>query len=227
MMSTVYIYSTPGLATKIEYESSRVVRRTVRKNVSRPETIKGSHNTLYASHRFNSNKPFALTASRMEPSDRNSSRPFDERDDEMSVRKGLLFFSQDKAAEAVQVLSRESSLSRSSLLSLNVPFVEDIDDADDDDNVTYRVKDNIRIQDGCYLLYDAASGGTLVLHYSHERVPENAVGFWTPAPNAKLQEFKFRRAGGYTELVRGIIGGEKNKRQYLSGWCQFVQMAKR
>ena len=28
------------------------------------------------------------------------------------------------------------------------------------------------------------------------------------------------------ELIRGIVGGEKNKRKYYSGWCQFIQLAK-
>jgi hypothetical protein len=28
------------------------------------------------------------------------------------------------------------------------------------------------------------------------------------------------------ELIGGIVGGEKNKRKYYSGWCQFIQLAK-
>jgi hypothetical protein len=84
------------------------------------------------------------------------------------------------------------------------------------------------LQDGCYLIYDNASGGTLVLHYSHSQIPEeNAVGFWAPGPGKAIRDFKYAQgAGGYVELIRGIVGGEKNKKKYYSGWCQFIQMAK-
>jgi hypothetical protein len=82
------------------------------------------------------------------------------------------------------------------------------------------------LQDGCYLIYDNASGGTLVLHYSHSQIPENVVGFWAPGPGKTIQVFKYAQAGGYVELIRGIVGGEKNKKKYYSGWCQFIQMAK-
>lgn len=52
-------------------------------------------------------------------------------------------------------------------------------------------------------------------------------GFWTPGKGKTIQPFKYQQAGGYVELIRGIIGGEKNKKLYLSGWCQFISMAKR
>jgi hypothetical protein len=80
--------------------------------------------------------------------------------------------------------------------------------------------------DGCYLIYDNASGGTLVLHYSHKAVPENAVGFWSPGFNMQIQSWKYDKAGGYSELLRGIVGGTRNNRRYYQGWCQFIQMAK-
>lgn len=80
--------------------------------------------------------------------------------------------------------------------------------------------------DGCYLIYDNASGGTLLLHYSHKAVPENAVGFWAPGSNMQIQSWKYETAGGYSELLRGIVGGTQNKRRYYNGWCQFIQLAK-
>lgn len=81
-------------------------------------------------------------------------------------------------------------------------------------------------EDGCYLIYDSASGGTLVLHYSHEAVPENAIGFWSPGPNQTIQHWKYESHGGYSELLRGIVGGTQHNQRYYQGWCQFVQLAK-
>lgn len=154
-------------------------------------------------------------------------RPFDEKADAVSVQKGLAMFAEPgKTDEAVQVL-RQTSARSSSLVRLNFPFIAlppDNDDKASSSSSSFRVKDNINLDDGCYLIYDAASGGTLVLHYSHEKVPENAVGFFQPSQ--RIQEFKYTNHGGYVELIRGIIGGDKNKKLYLSGWCQFVQIAK-
>lgn len=31
---------------------------------------------------------------------------------------------------------------------------------------------------GCYLVYEGASGGRLMLLYSEGKIPKNAVGFW-------------------------------------------------
>jgi Immune Mapped Protein 2 (IMP2) N-terminal domain/Immune Mapped Protein 2 (IMP2) C-terminal domain len=106
----------------------------------------------------------------------------------------------------------------SSLRGLQVPFFHETRDS-------FRARPEV-MEDGCYLLYDNASGGTLVLHYSHRSVPENAVGFWKPGGDRTIQSWKYDRAGGYSELLRGIVGGTQNKRRYYGGWCQFVQMAK-
>lgn len=106
----------------------------------------------------------------------------------------------------------------SSLTKLKVPFFHETDD-------TFQAMPEV-MEDGCYLLYDNASGGTLVLHYSHHAIPENAIGFWKPGEDKTIQSWKYDRAGGYTELLRGIVGGTQNNRRYYSGWCQFVQMAK-
>ena len=80
---------------------------------------------------------------------------------------------------------------------------------------------------GCYLVYEPSSGGRLMLYYSQGVVPENAVGFWLPGPHQSIQSFKFKQAGGRSELIRGIAGGgEAGKRRYYSGWCQFLKLAK-
>jgi len=82
--------------------------------------------------------------------------------------------------------------------------------------------------EGCYLSYLSDSGGKLELQYSRDPIP-NAVGFWTPGPASgkKIQGFKFTGNGGRQELIKGIAGGDANKKKYYSGWCQFVKEAKK
>lgn len=151
-------------------------------------------------------------------------RPFDEKADAVSVQRGLAMFAEPgKTDEAVHVL-RQTSARSSSLVRLNFPFIALPSDDKASLSSSFCVKGSINLDDGCYLIYDAASGGTLVLHYSHEKVPENAIGFFRPSQ--QIQEFKYTNHGGYVELIRGIIGGDKNKKLYLSGWCQVVQIAK-
>ena len=38
--------------------------------------------------------------------------------------------------------------------------------------------DNLDGPEGCYLVFEAASGGRLMLFYSNGRIPKNAIGFW-------------------------------------------------
>jgi Immune Mapped Protein 2 (IMP2) N-terminal domain len=78
---------------------------------------------------------------------------------------------------------------------------------------------------GCYLVYEPSSGGRLMIHYSTGVVPDNAVGFWAPAPSHPIQKFKFTGAAGRSELIRGIAGGDSNRRKYFVGWCQFLKQA--
>ena len=78
---------------------------------------------------------------------------------------------------------------------------------------------------GCYLVYEAHSGGKLLLHYSEGTVPDNAVGFWCPGPQQNIQPFKFKQNAGRSELIQGIAGGDANRRKYFSGWCQFLKLA--
>lgn len=80
--------------------------------------------------------------------------------------------------------------------------------------------------EGCYLTYDAVSGGRMMLLYTHDKIPLNAIGFMTPGPGRSIQGFKFKQGGGRTELIKGIAGGDQNRRKYYSGWAQFIKMAK-
>ena len=77
---------------------------------------------------------------------------------------------------------------------------------------------------GCYLVYYSDSGGRLTLHYSKEAVA-NAIGFWHAGNGKTIQGFKFRQNAGRVELIKGIAGGDANKRKFFSGWCQFVKAA--
>ena len=80
--------------------------------------------------------------------------------------------------------------------------------------------------EGCYLTYDPASGGRMMLFYTRNQIPLNAIGFFTPGPGKSIQGFKFKQAGGMTELIKGIAGGDQNRRKYFSGWAQFIKLAK-
>jgi len=78
--------------------------------------------------------------------------------------------------------------------------------------------------EGCYLLFDSASGGKLVIQYS-KTVVEGAIGFWHPGKGKKLQQFKFKQNQGRSDLMRDIAGKDYRKK-YFNGWCQFVKAAK-
>lgn len=78
---------------------------------------------------------------------------------------------------------------------------------------------------GCYLVYESNSGGCLVLQYSEGPVPDNAVGFFCPGHGHTIQSFKFKQNSGKSVLIKGIAGGDSNRRKYFSGWCQFLKLA--
>ena len=80
--------------------------------------------------------------------------------------------------------------------------------------------------EGCYLTFEPDSGGRLMLFYSKGEIPKNAVGFWCPGPGKEIQGFKYKQNGGKSELIKGIAGGDQNRRKYYSGWCQFIKLAK-
>lgn len=80
--------------------------------------------------------------------------------------------------------------------------------------------------EGCYLVFEATSGGRLMLFYSRGLIPKNAVGFWVAGPERSIQGFKFKQNGGKVELIKGIAGGDANRKKYYSGWIQFIKLAK-
>ena len=80
--------------------------------------------------------------------------------------------------------------------------------------------------EGCYLSYLSDSGGKLELQYSRTPV-DQAVGFWAAGLGKKIQGFKFNQNAGRQELIKGIAGGDSNKKKYYSGICQFVKEAKK
>lgn len=78
--------------------------------------------------------------------------------------------------------------------------------------------------EGCYLLFDPASGGKLTMQYSRT-VVNGAIGFWVPGRGKKLQGFKFKQNQGRSDLMKNIAGKDY-KKKYFNGWCQFVKAAK-
>jgi Immune Mapped Protein 2 (IMP2) N-terminal domain len=77
---------------------------------------------------------------------------------------------------------------------------------------------------GCYLIYDA-DGCKLIQHYSKKYVP-GAIGFYSPGPGQKIPGFKFTSNQGRAELIGNCSGGVVGRKNYYSGWCQFVRAAK-
>lgn len=149
--------------------------------------------------------------------------PYDEEYDSVNVEKALEILHRNPNQDVAE-LFRDLPL-RSSLHQLRTPFSANTSSAEPPGS-SFRVVHPEVLQDGCYMIYDNASGGTLVLHYSKTSVPENAVGFWAPGPGQGIQDFKYATNRGYSELIRGIVGGEKNRKKYYSGWCQFIQLAR-
>jgi Immune Mapped Protein 2 (IMP2) N-terminal domain len=86
--------------------------------------------------------------------------------------------------------------------------------------------DNNDGPEGCYMTFEPSSGGRLMILYSRGEIPMNSIGFWCAGPGRTIQDFKFKQAGGWSELIKGIAGGDQNRRKYYSGWCQFIKMAK-
>ena len=76
-----------------------------------------------------------------------------------------------------------------------------------------------------YLIYDPDSSGRLVEHCSKTPVPD-AIGRWVPHGSKKLSGFKFTQNLGRTVLIGNCSAGVQGRRNYSSGWCQFVRSAR-
>ena len=78
---------------------------------------------------------------------------------------------------------------------------------------------------GCYLVYDPSSNGRLMIYYS-KTVVNDAIGFWKPGDQYSIQEFKFKQNLGRSELIGNCAAGITGRKNYYSGWCQFIRAAK-
>mmetsp|Transcript_8717 Transcript_8717/g.15883 ORF Transcript_8717/g.15883 Transcript_8717/m.15883 type:complete len:239 (+) Transcript_8717:147-863(+) len=86
-----------------------------------------------------------------------------------------------------------------------------------------------QVPDGgaCNLVYELDSSGRLVEHYSMRPLSgATAVGRWTAGPSKKIAPFKFKRNAGRNVLIGNCSAGVQGRKNYCSGWCQFVKSAK-
>lgn len=74
---------------------------------------------------------------------------------------------------------------------------------------------------GCYLHYDSSSG-KLKLQYSDTPI-ENALGFYS---SRCIPGHKFRKNFGRADLIGGCFSGVQGRKNYYSGWCQFIRAAR-
>ncbi len=77
----------------------------------------------------------------------------------------------------------------------------------------------------CYLVYDPDSSGQLVEHYSKNWI-DFAIGRWIPGTGKNIANFKFKRNVGRNVLIQNCSGGVQGRKNFYSGWCQFVRSAK-
>jgi len=77
----------------------------------------------------------------------------------------------------------------------------------------------------CYLVYEPDSSGRLVEHCSKTPVPD-AIGRWVPSGSKKMPGFKFTQNLGRNVLIGNCSAGVQGRKNYSSGWCQFVRSAR-
>ncbi|KAL3934059.1 MAG: hypothetical protein SGARI_003554, partial [Bacillariaceae sp.] len=78
----------------------------------------------------------------------------------------------------------------------------------------------------CNLVYEPDSSGRLVEHYSTKPLEGMAaVGRWTSGSSKKIAGFKFKRNAGRNVLIGNCSAGVQGRKNYCSGWCQFVKSA--
>jgi Immune Mapped Protein 2 (IMP2) N-terminal domain len=81
-----------------------------------------------------------------------------------------------------------------------------------------------------YLLYEPDSSGRLVEHYvGGDSMPVSnshaIIGRWTAGNNKTIATFKLKRNAGRNVLQGNCSAGVQGRRNYCSGWCQFVKSA--
>lgn len=52
--------------------------------------------------------------------------------------------------------------------------------------------EDLTAPEGCYLVFESAFGGRLMLYYSKDRIPKNAVGFWYVRERPRMLLVKLR-----------------------------------
>lgn len=72
---------------------------------------------------------------------------------------------------------------------------------------------------GCYLILGGESGGSLFMIWSEEPV-DGAMAYFIP--QKEVPAYKYQERDGKNEIIRGLAG---NRKQYFSGWVQFVKTA--
>ena len=72
----------------------------------------------------------------------------------------------------------------------------------------------------CYLLFNEASGGAFLTHWSKEPVVGALCAFF---PSKQVPGFKFTTKGGLSEQCRGVSG--PNKKRFYAGWASFIRTA--
>jgi hypothetical protein len=77
----------------------------------------------------------------------------------------------------------------------------------------------------CYLVYETDSSGRLVEHCSKTPVPD-AIGRWVPMGSKAMPAFKFTQNLGRNVLIGNCSAGVQGRKNYSSGWCQFVRSAR-
>lgn len=79
----------------------------------------------------------------------------------------------------------------------------------------------------CYLVYEPDSSGRLVEHYSKTPV-DGAIGLWIISKGSKnkIAGFKFKQNLGRSVLIGNCSAGVQGRKNYCSGWCQFVRSAR-
>jgi hypothetical protein len=135
------------------------------------------------------------------------------------------YFSQFKPSQIVSTPFC-STMANENATTAAANVVEDTSTSTTTKNVEMSSKASDEGPVGCYLSYESGSSGCLMLTYSLGIVPPNAVGFWQPGPGESIQKFKFSANGGRSELIKGIAGGDSNRRRYYVGWAQFLKLCK-
>lgn len=93
------------------------------------------------------------------------------------------------------------------------------------DPITHQSSNSEEDVEGCYLVFDSSSSGRLMIYYSKSPIA-NAVGFWKPGSGNKIQGFKFKKNLGRSVLIGNCAAGIAGRKNYYSGWCQYIRLAK-